>query len=335
MSRYLSVSFFLVVIICQTAAPGAHGFTPSENPPPEAELLQIHAAPQLGTTIIAEVNGVPISLEMLVPLVRQVAATHKGDLTPELAAQVRREAVDKLIMEELAYQRARELGIRIEPEEIADRVNMLREKMGEKHYRTYVEMNGLREENLHLSTERFLSVRKALEQEVEAGIEIDPKVLAETYAQNKDQFIQPEKVQVTDVIFFLDPADPEALEKALLIRQQMVTAEKSEGALESDGTFIVQAGINLDAQRHPILHAAAKDLAVGEISTPIEDEGTLHLLRLTAYSPRVEKSYEEAEKLLARKIEDAIRRQRLDSWKKSLKEGAEIKIYEDAITKGR
>ncbi len=240
---------------------------------------------ETGSTVIVKVNGRNVTATDLVRQMRQIAmqSYQHGDLTPEITAQIRKKAIERAIVEELAYQRAVSLGITIPSEAVDRQIAQLKKSLGsEARYRNYLSKQGENEQEFRGQVKRYFMVKKAIAMEVDENIRIGPGDVDKAYEELKDQYIQPERVQVTDVVFFLDADAPESRQKANLIREQILTKFDSDPTgISSDGTFIVRRQVNLNKNKESELYEAARKLAPGGISTVVNADKTLHILKLT------------------------------------------------------
>ena len=76
---------------------------------------------------VATVNGVPVTMGALMDSIMEVITVKYGstEVTETVAKQIRKEALEKLVLEELACQRAAALGITVEPAFIEGKIEAL------------------------------------------------------------------------------------------------------------------------------------------------------------------------------------------------------------------
>ena len=63
----------------------------------------------------------------------------------------------------------------------------------------------------------------------------------------------------------------------------------------------------------------------------IEEDETLHIIKLTGYKPRKVKTLQEAKPSLKRKVKNKLMKKGLDKWRASLREKATIEIIDIAV----
>jgi hypothetical protein len=136
---------------------------------------------------------------------------------------------------------------------------------------------------------------------------------------------------VVDVVLFLPEGDAGALKKANEIRDRInADQDRNPRNLAADGTFIVQ-DVDLDAEQEPALAAAARKLEPGGLSGVVQGRDSMHILKLTAYTPGRPLTYEEARGGLEAKLRaDAQVKRRLE-WEQQLKQGATIVLKDNAV----
>lgn len=141
------------------------------------------------TLVIARVNGADISMYSLVREMNLVAPKYIGPgqrTTPEMDERIKKEALDRLIFDELAVQEARKQGITVRPEAIDGIISKVRENHGsESAFREYLEMRGLSEDELRSTIERGHLFEMITAREIYGGIKVDEKALRERYGKEK------------------------------------------------------------------------------------------------------------------------------------------------------
>ena len=169
-----------------------------ESPTPSTESPGIAGEQQkrleeLQKTIVAKVNGVPVSMPELLEEMNAIAPQYikpgqKRD--PKTDEKVRKEALNRLIDRELAVQAAKKQGLKAPAEAVAEELKRIKEEMKtEDAYRKNLATSGITEEDLKMRIERNLLVEMITEKEVFGKAVVDPeearKVYEEKYASRK------------------------------------------------------------------------------------------------------------------------------------------------------
>jgi hypothetical protein len=143
--------------------------------------------------VIAAVNGTALTMFDLVREMNAIAPKHirKGQSgTPEIMAEVKKEALDNLIFKELAVQEAIKEGIKVKPEAIEDVINRVKARTGsEEAYKKYLEERNLNEDALKKTVARSHLLEMITAKEIFDKIKVDDKVLRDTYEKEKALFM--------------------------------------------------------------------------------------------------------------------------------------------------
>jgi parvulin-like peptidyl-prolyl isomerase len=274
--------------------------------------------------VVARVNGVPVTKAALARAMARLAP--QGPEGAEEQRRVREEALRRLVLQELLAQRAAAAGVVPSAQEVDDALARLGGNSGTGGIPGLLAREGLGEAELRPWVARNLALERYLADEVQKKVAVTEEQVREAYAKHAAALAVPERVAVTDVIFFLDPGDPTARAKAEEVLA-LVRREKGgdPAALEPDGTFIVRA-LELRRGDDPELYAAARALEPHALSGVVTAGGSLHLLRLDAYDPPRQRSFEEARPQLEAELRRKGEGARLRELEAELRAGARIEI---------
>lgn len=286
-------------------------------------------------TIVATINGADISMGKLMSTMINVIKKggYQGDnLSKEMALKIRYEALENLAMEELAYQEALALGFAADPAVVQAQIDaMIKREGGRDAFDTSLKAQKKSEDDIREEISRYLAVRKAINQEVDEKVTVSSDEIDTVYANNRDQFVSAERVVVTDIVFFLDPSDPDSKKQVKAVREKILTEHNNNpSALPPEG-FVVESQINVSPTNRAKLYEAAKKMEVGSLSEPLVIDDTLHLVKFVFHQPRKETPVEEAKATVAKKIKAAKRRELLAKWRQGLMEKADIKIVHEIM----
>jgi len=287
------------------------------------------SAEEAKKTIIARVNGVDINMFMLVRAMNKVASKYvkEGEeASPETTVKIKREALERLIFEELAVQEAIRQGINPTPEAIDKVVAQVRENVGsEEAYREYLDKAYLTEDTLKKLIERSRRYELITAREVYGKVNIDEMLLKNEYEKEKEKFILPENFVAEDV-FLLQGKDEEAAQKkADEVLKSIRKNNNDVWKLVQDGTFIVRK-INIKKEKHPELYKAITGMKTGDLSSVIKDKDGFHIIKVTKKEPSRQLTFEEAKSVLEPKFLVPAQEQRKEEWEKQLRKNANIEV---------
>jgi parvulin-like peptidyl-prolyl isomerase len=318
----------------EKGSPGVHQHGVSKDPseePKKAEETR-RSAEEAKKTIVARVNGVDINMFMLVRAMNRVAPKYvkEGEeASPETTMKIKREALDRLIFEELAVQEAIRQGINPTPEAIDKVVAQVRESVGtEEAYREYLDKADLTEETLKKLIERSQRYELITAREIYGKVSIDEKLLKDEYEKEKGKFILPDNFVAEDV-FLLQVKDEEAAQKkADEVLESIRKNNNDVWKLVLDGTFIVRK-INIKEEKHPELYKAVTGMKVGDLSGVIKDKDGFHIIKVTKKDPSRQLTFEEAKSAIEPKFRVPAQDQRKEEWGRELRKNAKIEVLSE------
>ncbi|MCX7793172.1 MAG: peptidyl-prolyl cis-trans isomerase [Thermodesulfovibrionales bacterium] len=281
----------------------------------------ISAEERLPEAVVAEINGNPVYLSNFLNLLSQKVGSSSVDSV--------REILENIIIEELAFQRAKKLGMTVDEKNVKNAIMELKIGLGERGFSDYLKKEGLSEESLYSLIERKLLLEMLYVEEVIKKVVITEDDIKADYEKEKGKFKLPEKVIVVDLRFLKDTDDME--KKAELLLTKIKNEYNGDPwRLVQDGTFIINQ-IRLNREKHKELYEEAKKLKPGELSGLIKSTDGLHIIKLVDYSGERYPSLEEMRVYLENRLfPNALKKRELE-WKEELKKGAEIKIYEERL----
>ena len=282
-----------------------------------------------GGRAIAKVNGVEISSRELSRTEDIIRARNLKAGQDSKNDEVRREAIDRLILQELLYQRARQMGMKAEEKELEAYIQKIRESAGsEEAYQEFLLKENLSEKDLKAEAERSILIRDLYAQEVAARVVVSDQDMRAEYEKEKDKFIIPEKIVLTDVVFLLDPEDSGSVKKANEVLEILRNEKKDPSELESDGSFVVRELKNPGGTNFPLREAARK-LKEDELSGVINVGGNIHIIKLKTYSREKQLDFDAVKQMIGNNLRAEAGKKMLQEWKVELKKSADIEIFGD------
>jgi peptidyl-prolyl cis-trans isomerase C len=282
-------------------------------------------------TIVARVNGVDINLQSLINMmISEKARLGRISPTPEEKEALVREAMDRLIFEELAYQKATAEGMKADPAEIDKRIADLRVQYGGPDVlEERMKENGVTEADLRSAIARNMVLQRIFKKEIDDKVAPPPEAeIKKAYEKDKSNMVVAEKVLVNDITFFLDLDKSESVAQAGKVLDRL-RADKNidPKSLTPDGSFIVREE-ELNRVKQPKLYEEAKKLKVGQYSGVIQTSDSLHIIQLKEYDPARAYTFEEMRGFLAGQIRNKAVEKRTREWEDELRKGAKIEILD-------
>ncbi|MFI5295608.1 MAG: SurA N-terminal domain-containing protein [Thermodesulfovibrionales bacterium] len=190
----------------------------AERPPEQSKLGEAYkkGVVESKKNTVATVNGVEISMYALVSEMNTIAPEYvkpgqKKD--PQVDEKVRKNALDRLIVRELAVQEAQRTGMKPSPERLAEELKKLKADLkSEQAYKDKLAQSGITEDELKKQLERSLLVEMITEAEIFGKANYEPGQVKKTYEKRKSSYKGPS-------------GKPMSFEEARpLIEQELMTA---------------------------------------------------------------------------------------------------------------
>ena len=328
MKKVLSITFCLLsAAAVASLAPGCTNGTNKSDMQTDMEKRIVEGRDDARTIVVAKVNGTEITMAQLIESMNRLAANRKGDPALENMETVKQEAMDRLILQELAYQQARAQKVTVDPKKIDFAIANLKANLGgQKAYKTYLKKQRLSEADLRAQVERRLSLETIYAREVLDKIEVPEEAVRKEYEKQKHRYVLPEKIRVVDVFFPNEKGKKASLKNA---KKQLAViqadGDQDPWKLVQDGSFIVR-DLEVKKERHANLYAASKELKPGALSSVIREPDGLHIIKLEKYSPQKQLTFEESRKSLERKFKVPAQNKRIEEWEQELRKNAKIEI---------
>jgi parvulin-like peptidyl-prolyl isomerase len=279
--------------------------------------------------MVARVNDTTISMRLLMDRFKDVLTRkyQNKSIGKDVAQRLRVDTLDRIIMEELAYQRGISLGIVVDPSLLATTMASIKVEEGREEALNNAEGGAVKSQvSKEQEIERYLLIRETVARDVTSKAIVPEEEITSIYEEIKEELAEPEMVVITDVVFFLDPDLPASVEKVKDVRQKIVNESSGHSVkLEGDG-FIVESRLDVSASYKPLLYKAAREMEAGTFSDPLVIDGTLHLIKLEYYRPRRELSESEARTYIGSKLKATKKNELLTQWRQKLRQEADVEI---------
>jgi parvulin-like peptidyl-prolyl isomerase len=292
--------------------------------------------------VVARVNGVPIlggdlnaALNTLIPL-----ESYHENVKPEKMDELRTRALDSLIDEELRYQEAVRLKLRVPPADVEQAFDRAR-----KAYRTPEEFERARRQagatnpQLRASILRALMISKVYEQVVGRKCAATEDEAAAYYRQNTARFMLPEQMRTSIITIGVDrSAPPREWERARHVAEDLarriaegasfeaLAREHSSDPSKAKGGDLgfVHRGQMIDE-----FERALTPLRPGQVSPIVQTIYGFHLLRLVEIRSATQKTFAEMKSTIVRDLTETRCNQAGAEWSKALRKSAHIEIVDE------
>ncbi|MCL5024676.1 MAG: SurA N-terminal domain-containing protein [Nitrospirae bacterium] len=306
------------------------GGATAQGPEPGAEGTALKVSPEEAKKVVAKVNGVEITMGSVLSMaVRMSARKGHGASQPQDAGSLRKEALDRLIFQELAFQEARTEGMTVAQKDIDGAVAGLKAKLGsEEEYRAFLTKEALTEGELRSEIEKGLTVRRIVNKKASEGIALTEDDLRKEYEKVKGSYFRPEKMTAVDIVFFLDTQGEDSRRKAEeVLRKVRDDAAGDPMKLTPDGTFAVRE-VEISKEKEKELYETGRKLKPGELSGIVVTPDSLQAIKLKEYTPAKQFTFEEVRGSVGARLKAQAQVERLREWQDELRKRAKIEILD-------
>lgn len=276
-------------------------------------------------TLVAKVNGVGLSQDALENMMGRISTISHETSTAGPSEEIRKRALDQLIVQELAVQQAKHLGLGVKPRDIDAAISAL---VGHelKDYEALLAKLNVTDAEFRSELERSMLIRLVITREVIEKADVSEDEVKNEYEARKEDYVVPGKVSVLDVTAASQSADQSLGKKAKKLLAQMKSAKNPDlRELASAASFTVQSR-DLEKTKEPALYDAARKLKPGKLSGVIKAGDAVHILQLIAYTPERQIPYEEVKGALKGRLRAEAMKKRREAWEQELKKGAQIEL---------
>jgi hypothetical protein len=327
--RIRSLGMLIPFMLFALGAAGCakHAPAPGQSPP-----RAVASEEEAKRVVVARVNGTDITLAQLRQIMNRLSLMNQHAPVPASPEEIRTRSLDQLVLQELALQEAARQGLRVDEMVVDSTMEKLIARLGhEEGYQAFLEKQHLTAAEFRSQVERSLLTQLIMNREVVAKAAVSEEDVRKEYERQKAGMVSPEKAAVVDVVFFLKQDDPASWTKANEVRERIIAEKDGDPMLLApDGTFIAQE-LEIDKDKDPALLTEARKLKTGELSGVIRGSDSLHIIRLTSYTPEKQLAYDEARASLEASLKAEAQMKRRQEWEQELKKGAKIELLDVAV----
>jgi parvulin-like peptidyl-prolyl isomerase len=314
------ISIAVAALITAGAAVLYLVLTPESSPPPEP-----------GVTLVAEVNGEPITAETFKEKYSRFTLRFHVPVTDsaEAATELKLGFLNKLIETELLLQEAAVRGLTVTGEELDREITHLKEDYPKDTLNEALEKIGVRLEEWKKDREEKLLIDKLIHREIDSVIHVSDEEIEEYYKANRDEFQQPLMVRARQIVVATE-------EEANALRTQLIRGEDfAELARLHSLSPDAKSGGDLGAFAKGQMPQEFDDIVfryrVGSISKVVHSPYGYHIFKVEdRIRPRLRR-LEEVKDEIAAGIFQGRQEAFFKEWLESLKKQAKVIVYPENL----
>jgi parvulin-like peptidyl-prolyl isomerase len=276
-------------------------------------------------SVVARVNGKEISADQYrnqwhILHRMLMRAGRRQMIGPEYAESMKHEVVERLIVLELLRQKADQTNIRVDPEEVEEKLQEIQRRGGWAG--AMARGLGGQEPNwdaYRADITNSMKIKKLLKQEVYDKVTVEPKEVSDHYNANLEDFKVPDQVRARHILIRIpiDATDVqrkealEAIQKAAQRIQKGEAFEQVAKEVSHDGSAPQGGDLGYFGRGRmvPEFEKVAFSLEKGQVSDIVQTQFGYHLIKVEDQRPARTKLFQE----VASEIEELLRRMKAES----------------------
>ena len=289
----------------------------------------------------ARVNGVPILSDRVAMAMNRLlpALSFHGNVDPAKQAQLRKQALDGLIEEELKHQDALRRKVQVTPAEVEEGVAQVRRRYPSAEiFERALRDNGVTRKDVEREIARTVRIRK-VDDLILAAVPAVTEADAEAYyRQNLPKFLMPERVHVFAITIGVDPSASKAewakakvaadeLRARLLAGASFETEARSHSTDPSKSSGGDMGWIHRGSMT-PEFERVTKTMKPGDVSEVVQTIYGHHVVRVAAIAPPEQRTFAQVRESLVKDLSVKRLEESKAAWIEDLRGRASIEILE-------
>jgi len=283
--------------------------------------------------VVAKVNDKAITTEelnfFLDRVLARLKARNQGQEVPlDRVAEIRKDLIDRLITQEVLFQKAQEEKIVVSEEELNQALASIQQQGTD-----------IAPEKLKPLVMKNMIVDKLVQDNVISKVSVNDQEAEAFYKSKEDQFKHPEQIKASHILIRVEPNDSqekkeEAKKKMAAIRDEAKAGKdftelakqysEEPGAKETGGDLgYFGRGVMV-----PSFEEAAFGLKVGEISDIVETQFGYHIIKLTDKRDSGVTPFSEVKDDIKANLRQERIREAVKAWIDDLKAKAKIEVMD-------
>jgi peptidyl-prolyl cis-trans isomerase C len=278
-----------------------------------------------GQEIVARVNGAPVyasDVNLGATRLRQKGTFNAPEKEPKSEAQLREEALQVLIENELLFQEARRRGFTAAQEAVEQEMAVIAGQFpGPATFEKALAQMNITKEDLRRDLERAQTVERMVESAIEPGIGVSPEEVRSYYDANPQMFTDPERMHIRHILLRVSPSTTEEQKAEMRrtlegVRERVLKGESFE-ALADQYSQDMRAGKGGDlgyvsrGQLAKDFEQSVFALQAGQLSGVVSSPYGYHLIQVVDHQPPTLVSFERVKGPLAgflhrSKVDEAV-----------------------------
>lgn len=289
-------------------------------------------------SILASVNGEPVSLEDILPATRQqeyqAYAAYSGDRLYEAIRAIRLKAVNDLIDRKLVIADYRRQPFEIPNQQIEEELDNVAERMGYRSRAEFIRQArqaGSSIEKLRSEVEENMIVQLMIYRRYQIEQDITPREVYEYFQKHRREFVRPESLELGMILL---PKDSPELEATAAKVGEELKADPGRFAelarLHSAGPGAENGGSlgRIERRRlRPEFAAAMPEPAAGQVYGPVRTAEGIFFLKVLAHSAEKQSDFREQSSEIRDRMKEELREKSRTRYLEELRKDAILRYF--------
>ncbi|MDD5135658.1 MAG: peptidylprolyl isomerase [Phycisphaerae bacterium] len=342
--RIFISSLLVLVVFASTEIFAAEADKPSEI------VIDVNSAtPAVDPNAVAiTVNGIKVTEgqieELLAPRMKQMAGRVPVEMMDKYKQQMRKQALEQMIVETVLIQKEKEKNITASPEELQTQIDkqIAQQNLNLDDFKALLKAYGVEYSQFEDNMRKRIMFEKLMEMQFSDKI-IPPteEQIKAYYNENLPQFAQPEKIHAKHILITpADGNDPNAAKLEAKAKAQDILDKIKKGddfeqlAKDNSACPSGKEGGDLGVQPKgtfvPEFEKAAYALEPGQISDVVETQFGCHIIKLIEHIDANTTGLEQAKPQITETLKDQQKEKVVMAYVQEIKAGADVKFANEA-----
>ena len=291
---------------------------------------------------VVSVNGVVKTERHLSEAMKKIVpgSSFHGGLSEEKLKKYRPEAINSLIDDELMFQRAEELSMKVKSSEVrALREATIERLGGKREFKAALKSHDMSNRQYKKEIRRRLLVEKFIKEKIDQTAVMGDDEVRMYYEENISMYVRPEARRVRHIFIKVPSSFSGEHIEARRVRAEAVLEKLHNGedfaALAwdySDGPYRVKGGDMGMLHRgrlDPKLEEELYELEEGQLSGIVRTVYGFHIMKVDKIHPEEQLSFEKVKGDIRSSLEKTRLVEAREAVMSSLRENAEIEVFEE------
>ncbi len=299
-----------------------------------SEFAQFNETPKVAERApVAVVNGTAITAAELKEELDNLlisSSTH-AKMDSKKKDDLKKIALEELIVRELAYQKAMAMGLKVDKQEFVASVKKIKNRYKtKKNFQEALKVEEITLQEFEQRIEKDLLLRKIRQIEIEDKAKISDDEAKRYYEQNKASFLLPESIRLKHLVVKAEPGKEDEAKKRIddIAEKLRIGADFYEMAYKfSEDDYRVLGGDYGSVHRGqiiPELEAMAFEAKPNEITGPFRTSYGWHIIKVESKQAEQQLGFEEVKEKIKDRFYQKRRNERRQQFINDLKAAAQI-----------